>query len=1139
MAASQLTLVHSQRSEDLRELLVQWCARQPLSPLAHETILVQSNGVAEWLKLGFAAQGIAAGLDFLLPAQFLWRAYRAVLGRDAVPETSPFDKERLRWRIFRLLQELHDPIYAPLRHYLQSDTQGRRRFQLAEKVADLYDQYQVYRADWLAAWEAGRNTLPGLDGNERPMPATQQWQARLWRALLADLQASATAGVSRADIHRQFLASVQDGTNIVGLPQRLIVFGISSLPQQTLLALAALAEHLPVLILVLDPCSYYWGDIVTGHDLLRRESRGRKRARSASAPSDLIEYGHPLLAAWGKTGRDYLAALEITASELQLRATDERIELFQPGGTQTLLQQLQDDILALRPISESRELWGPIDLSRDDSLRFHVAHGPLRELEVLQDQILEALRLDESLHPRDILVMVPALDIYAARIDAVFGRYEQRDSRHLPFRIVDAPTMQENSLFRALDLLLSLPQSRLPASMLWDLLDVPALRHRFGIGTEDVPLLRSWLEKAGARWGLDGKQRQDLGLSVESQDAHTWLFALQRLFLGYAVGHGDACWDVEPSYLPVDAAEHLAQFIQLLETLSRWQRRLQQAATPEVWQRNLSELLANFFLAQEEGEQTLLLLAQDALLAWGEECAAADLISPLSLEIVATAWRAAIDVKATQSAAFFSGGITFATLMPMRAIPFRRIYLLGMDEKDYPRRQILPEFDLLRADYRPGDRSRREDDRYLFLEALLSARDSLQIFWSGRSPRDDSEEPPSVLVAQLRDHLARIWSAQQEREELRGETFLTALTTTYPLQSFSHQYLGKDSPYFTYAREWWDEPATSPSPALNASAEGPDNRLSLRDLQELGKNPARYFLQQGLGVRLRESEAELAEDVEPFALDGLQQWQLRNELIQAVQQEESTDAAVRSMERQTARLIRRGELPSGTLGWLLSEESQSKLQEPLQRFLTLAQQVEEEQPPVGVELRFAELEVTGEIIGLRCQPDGEQFRLRWSASEIGKGKSAELEKIWPYWVEHLALHAMEHRLTSYLLSHKNGFAVLPPMEMDVARDQLAQLVRLAQEARRRPIPLLLPLLASAWKDDDAAADLAAMRKAHQQLVQESSHDEYARRVWPEVEDLMGDDAQELLELRRCFVSPLQDALEQGAALAKRLEAEKV
>src|SRR5690606_17692214 len=167
---------------------------------------------------------------------------------------------------------------------------------------------------------------------------------------------------------------------------------------------------------------------------------------------------------------------------------------------------------------------------------------------------------------------------------------------------------------------------------------------------------------------------------------------------------------------------------------------------------------------------------------------------------------------------FFAGAITFATLMPMRAIPFRHVCLLGMNDGAYPRARQPLDFDLMGRDYRPGDRSRREDDRYLFLEALLSAREHLHVSWVGRSILDQSERPASVLVAQLRDHLAAGWrlagrepghragdppadEADSAREA--GEQLLRALTIEHRLQPFHPAYFGAgDERLFSYAREW-------------------------------------------------------------------------------------------------------------------------------------------------------------------------------------------------------------------------------------------------------------------------------------------------------------------------------------------------
>ena len=143
-----------------------------------------------------------------------------------------------------------------------------------------------------------------------------------------------------------------------------------------------------------------------------------------------------------------------------------------------------------------------------------------------------------------------------------------------------------------------------------------------------------------------------------------------------------------------------------------------------------------FFEAPEDGDGYTLLQLEDALQAWLEACAAARLDEPLPLAVVREHWLAALDAGAP-GRPFLAGGVTFATLMPMRAVPFRVVALLGMNDGDYPRSAPPSDFDLMALDVRPGDRSRREDDRYLFLEALLSARERLHVSWVGRSALDN------------------------------------------------------------------------------------------------------------------------------------------------------------------------------------------------------------------------------------------------------------------------------------------------------------------------------------------------------------------------------------------------------------------
>ncbi|MBF3202590.1 hypothetical protein HKW80_37925, partial [Pseudomonas aeruginosa] len=110
-------------------------------------------------------------------AQFLCQAYRAVLGRESIPEVSELDKAPLTWRLMRLLPGLLErPEFRTLQRFLADDADLRKRHQLAERLADLFDQYQVYRGDWLDDWSQGRDQLRTANGQARPLGADERWQ---------------------------------------------------------------------------------------------------------------------------------------------------------------------------------------------------------------------------------------------------------------------------------------------------------------------------------------------------------------------------------------------------------------------------------------------------------------------------------------------------------------------------------------------------------------------------------------------------------------------------------------------------------------------------------------------------------------------------------------------------------------------------------------------------------------------------------------------------------------------------------------------------------------------------------------------------------------------------------------------------
>lgn len=1087
-----LIVIHGNRLEELRALAVEWMRRYPLRPLENEVLLVQSNGIAQWLKLALAEQdgcGIAAATDVSLPARFLWQAYRTVLGSEAIPQQSPLDKAPLTWRLMRLLPSLLDePCFAPLRRFLADDADLRKRHQLAERLADLFDQYQVYRADWLADWADGHDQLRNARGGVKPLDDTALWQPLLWRTLLADV-GEEHLSQSRAGVHPRFVAKLAElDTPPRGLPRRVTVFGISSLPAQMLEALAAMARFSQVMLYVHNPSQHHWGDIVEDKDLLRHEYRRQKRKAGGQAAQvgqlglfeveELHQHGQPLLASWGKQGRDYINLLDQYDEPQRYREQFERIDLFSAMDEGTLLGQLHNDILDLRPVEESRTHWPAVDPEKDHSLRFHVAHSAQREVEVLHDQLLAAFSADPTLRPRDVIVMVPDVNTYAAHIRAVFGQFASDDPRFIPFTLADQGLRGKEPLVIALEHLLRLPDSRFSVSEILDLLDVAAVRARFAIADDQLPLLRRWLEGAGVRWGLDAEQRESLGLGA-GLEQNSWRFGLRRMLLGYAVGGAGARAGIEPydEIGGLDAAL-IGPLTRLLDALELHGDNLGETVLPVTWGERLRALLDDFFLPQDERDEVLRNQAQDALEGWLELCEAASLEEALPLAVVREAWLGGLD-QGGLSQRFLAGAVNVCTLMPMRAIPFRHLCLLGMNDGDYPRSQAPLDFDLMGGDYRPGDRSRREDDRYLLLEALLAVRERLYISWVGRSIRDNTERPPSVLIGQLRDHLASAWRL------VGGGDLLHALTTEHPLQPFSRRYFSGDGPLFSYVHEW----AASHRAPLAQANEQPlgafvaDDALNLETLQRFLRDPVKQFFTARLKVHLDEAEqAEL--DAEPFALDGLQRHQIQQALLQAaalaLQENQPVDVA---LARAARRIQRSGLLPVAGFGECLRGQLLEPLPAQLQGYAALLARWPERLPsPLRLSFAHGDLALEDWLGDLHANGDA-LARLELQPGGLKrKDRSYKWHRLLRPWVCHVVAAACGHPLTTLLVAEDVRLAFAPLSQAE-GEHLLRQWLDAYAAGMRAPLSVAIRTVA-AWfaqldKDGDEEKAMDAARKIYE------------------------------------------------------------
>jgi len=1075
---------HSNRAEDLAEVVINWIRRHPLNPWEEEIILVQSNGVAEWVKMALARiGGVCAATRVELPSRFLWRTYRQVLGHDAVPVDSPLDKLPMIWRLMQLLPGLlTEPDFAPVAGFLKPN-EPDRLLQLAAKLADLFDQYQNYRADWLQAWALGQDHLILASGAAADLPTEQRWQPRLWRAVLQTLDAQQQQSI-RPLVAQRVLARLASGEPLASrVAQRVIVFGMSQIPWTTLQALAALAAHRQVMLAIPNPCRFYWGDIMDGRELLnsqrRRQPLRQGRELSALPLEDMHAHAHPLLAAWGRQGRDFIRQLDVfdDAEHCRLKFGLARLDLFdetEEDEQMPLLRRVQNRIRDLVPLADHTKL--PL-AAHDDSIVFHSAHSKVRELEILHDQLLQLLAQpagEAALNPRDVIVMVPDITQMAPAIRAVFGQYKRQDARFIPFDIADMSARTSSPVIGALDWLLRLPQQRCCMSELVDLLEVPAVALRFGIDQESLPRLTRWMVGAGIRWGLNLEHRADLGLLACGDQNSAW-FGLRRMLLGYASGVVPAddpladFSDIEPygevAGLEAELAGSLAH---LLQALVDWWTVANTPAEPASWAQRGRTLLAAMFRCESPTDKQALGALEDGLIAWQTACEEAGFVQAVPLIVARSAWLEAIDVPRLNQR-FQAGGVTFCTLMPMRAIPFEVICLLGMNDGDYPRRSQRSDFDLmgLPGTSRPGDRSRRDDDRQLMLEALLSARRQLYISWCGHSVRDNSEQPPSVLVSQLRDYLSAGW----------GQQVVSGRTTVHPLQPFSRRYFEAGSPLLTYAREWraahessavaTDDPlGTALATQLGTSfCADPNLPVTLSQLTSFLRNPVKAFFRQRLQVVFDEDLQDRA-DEECFALDGLQEYGLIQDVLTSASARTDAVQGAACVTSALTRLHNAGELPLKGLGDLKQQALHAVLTTMLQAWRTEQARFPEPAERQSVRLQQGEVVLEdwidhlrrGEALPAPATSQPHSVSTAWLELQPGKllekgaKPVARADKLLGPWVRSLALAASGLNACGVLVG-RDGLVDISPMPKDKAQATLRMLLSLWLLGMQAPLPL--------------------------------------------------------------------------------------
>lgn len=735
-----LTVYRSNRAEWLAQVLAEQLRLDPPGPFERVEVIVNTQSTGCWLGEQLAeSNGISANFCFPFPGARLRQLARTVLADDDGKQEDPWKASSLAWSVLEVLPELLQHRESEtlrgwiLAQQCDQGTLNREHWQLARMIADVVDDYALYRSDWLYSWMLAEDCRqPALRSIQGSLPRSLRWQPLLVR-MLAQQLTSAPFGLQVREVARQLR---NKPIVLARVPRTLRLFGLSSMAPSQVDLLQALSEITNVQIFLLTPCLDLW------QRCRSRQERLENYWCKSPLGADWLLEAPRLEALLGRMGAEFQHMLQGSMTSRpdiwrkeDLFASPATIARRQ-GREPTLLEQLQQQLV----IGEDNTPLRRRDC--DSSLLFMACPGVLREIQIVRDQILQWLALDHSLEPRDILIMTPQIERFAPFLPSVLNDIDATGV-YLPWRLTDCDHQAAPGLCKALLDCLRVAAGRLTATRLELLLTNPALQAGLGLAPEDLPDLNQALSNSGFRWGLDAIER-------DGHEAHSLLWCLDRWLLGLVLPS-------EPGLAPGGVApfseglepDRMVHWWQVLTTLSRLIYQLRSNRSCQEWVSLLRSVIDELSKNGKNWscEYSSLLSALEAWQERGETC---------SLNLDATVVVEILTEELSASNKQFdhqSGGLTISALESMRGLPHRVIILMGLDANVFPREDKRPGFHIFDYERRLGDPSPNDRDRYALLEALLSARQHLLITWNSRDEQSGKEQPAAGPVQQWLDWL--------------------------------------------------------------------------------------------------------------------------------------------------------------------------------------------------------------------------------------------------------------------------------------------------------------------------------------------------------------------------------------------------
>jgi len=1000
-----LSVYFSHRTELLAEQLCSTLIDADASPMHSFPVIIQNRGMQVWLQRTITElNGMCAGIEFFFASEFFELLYACCQDEpDQLLKT-----EQIFWYLFTLLHsDEHPHLPEHIAQLLKDDTTSMLRYDLATTLAALFDAYQAYRPSMVHQWVDKIESDP------------KHWQAILMHTL-------SKQGTLRLQGMQQVISDI--ATVLPRLFSRtstpISFFGVNSLGPMYMEFFEHLATLMPINFFILSPSSQFWLDLKP----LRHHSATAAR-RNMSLEAYAAAFSHHIDTSILSTqARALQQFLGILPDEIQIH------DDFSNHPPLCLLHRVQQRLVSSEqePASSTPQKKSTRQTrsdTQDYSVQIHRCTSAFREVEVLHDRLLYFLSTSD-ITADEVVVMTPDIALYAPLIQAVFGSREHQ----IPFSIVDQAAAIPFDATTSYLQLLSLLQSRITCQQLYDFFDSAAGTF-LGVNSSFFETLS---EQYGVSWGID--KEHIASIMVEPRSTGTLLASLETI-ANHLCGTGPGVEELYEIYF--DEEQFFSQagnFVAFVRRLQQWYTFVATSHTIEQWKQFLSELLLSCLAAETKGFQQTAQAIQNI----AASCPLQD------TECSFTVLSELVEKKLEQQGSlqrYFSGGVSICSFLPLRAVPFKAVCLLGLNDGSFPRPIARPELDVLHQDPRPADRNSKDEDRLLFLEALLCAREYLYISYSAA---DSSQQPAlfgcSSVVQEIYD-----WIEQFEN---------TPPIVQHPLHPFHGNSFSTDPLRGTFSSLYVPQQYAPNKSADSTEIATISQRRSYWHLDELiycFKKPLHWFAKNN-DIAIPRTQAPLRVS-EPLVLEDLSRYTVRHTCLHLLNKGASNTEIHDYMQHNAL-------LPEYTSGSLAIDKIINQLRPSLDT--------------------FALQQTTRSLHSVDISP----YRLR---AHLSIDQSNQQICLWPALLHegrkieshlrHLCANAIGPTTTSLWYLKKNddealSSQTLPPLEQThEVRQQLCRIIDLAHKLSCVPAALLAELSISYIRAKRKGSNASSIQRA--------------------------------------------------------------